>query len=135
MEQFPVKRGELDTLPYQSRPNPYNRSCPVRSYKIEAVRQTACLKHAMLAGLHKNKLSKADLVSRGEGLWEAVYVISPYRNTFLSTTKRTLSNYLAVSLSATRSATRGALKEVSKLMAMLFMPMSPRHLQILRMKL
>jgi hypothetical protein len=131
MEKYPVKRGELDTLPCQSRPNPYNRSCPVRSYKIEAVRQMACLKHAMLAGLHKNGLSKTELVSRGEELWKAAYVISPFRNTFLSTTRSTVSNYISASL----SATRGAMKESSKFTTMLFMPMSRRHLQIPRMKL
>ncbi|PMD12459.1 hypothetical protein NA56DRAFT_695471 [Hyaloscypha hepaticicola] len=76
MEQFPIKRGELDMLPYESRLNPHNPRCPMRLYNIETVRQTACLKHAMLFGLHKTTrdrtgLSKAELVSRGEELWKA----------------------------------------------------------------
>jgi len=89
MKQFPMNRGDFDMLPYESRLNEHNPRCPMRLYNIETVRKRACLKYAMLAGLHKNgpnRLSKAEvpeLVSRGEELWKAAYVISPYRKTFL----------------------------------------------------
>ncbi len=128
-------------LPYRSRPNRYNLSCAIRLYSRESVRQTACLEHAMLAGLHEKRLSKAEMISQGEELWKAEYVISAYRNTFLSTTRSRVSNNLAVSLSATRSTLKenpGMPPEqdsATNLRALLFMLMSPETFQISRMKL